>query len=399
MNSDFKIRDEEIFLIRLCRLEFSGEESEKLKILASVIADWRYFADLANSHGVGALVYYNLEKLGFLQHVPQEAAEFLRNVMMLSLARNTRHLNEMKEVLNLLNKAGIKTVLLKGLALEISVYGNKGIRQMTDVDVLISRENCIRARKILLAGGFASLPVKSPFHKLIITHTGKHLPSLVKNGFSVEIHHELFGTGKGDLTRVLYNNSIETEISNEKVFIPATQIFLIYLVKHLNYHEMNNESQLRLYTDLAVLIEKLREDILNDGLITLADQAGIRKVFACKLGLLKEFWGISFPAQINDFILKWNDPDSTAKFVFFLRSPKGNPPPDKAVPYRSTLREIPGIHRKIIYLLGDLFPSIHFMKKRYNCSSNLKALLYYPHRIGKLWYLIKPSPGVLRDQG
>ncbi|OFY44742.1 MAG: hypothetical protein A2Z69_01575 [Bacteroidetes bacterium RBG_13_44_24] len=282
-------------------------------------------------------------------------------------------------------------MLLKGLALEISVYGNKGIRQMTDVDVLISRENCIRACKILLAGGFASLPVKSPFHKLIITYTGKHLPSLVKNGFSIEIHHDLFGTGKGDLTRVLYNNSIETEISNEKVFIPAAQIFFIYLVKHLNYHEMNNESQLRLYTDLVVLIEKLREEILNGYLIALADQAGISKVFACKLGLLREFWGISFPAQINDFIQKWNDPDSTGKFVFFLRSPKGNPPPDKAVPYRSTLREIPGIHRKIIYLLGDLFPSIHFMKKRYNCSSNLKALLYYPHRIGKLWYLIKPS--------
>ncbi len=29
------------------------------------------------------------------------------------------------------------------------------------------------------------------------------------------------------------------------------------------------------------------------------------------------------------------------------------------------------------------------MKKRYNCRSSLKALLYYPLRFGKLWYLIK----------
>ncbi len=389
MNNDLNIRNEEILLIGLCRLEFSVEQGEKIKILASGTADWRYFADLANAHGVGALAYHNLEKLGFLQYIPREVTEFLRNIMMLSLARNARHTNEMKKVLDLLNKANIKTVLLKGLALEMMVYGNKGLRQMTDVDILISKENCIKARKLLIADGFTSLPVKSPFHNLIIAHTGKHLPSLLKNGFSVEIHHELFGAGKSVLTKMFYDNSYETEITGEKAFIPGAQIFFLYLMKHLWLHEMNNESQLRLYTDFVVLIERFRDEILNHDLPGLADQAGMSEIIAWKLEALRDLWGIPFPVWIDDYIEKWHNPDSIKKFVFFIKSPKDNPLPDKASPYRKTLRDIPGIHRKILFILGDIFPSIHFMKQRYNCKNGWKALFYYPHRLGKLWYLIK----------
>jgi hypothetical protein len=43
----------------------------------------------------------------------------------------------------------------------------------------------------------------------------------------------------------------------------------------------------------------------------------------------------------------------------------------------------------MFFVLGDLFPTLEFMKNRYKCSSSLKALLQYPLRFGKLWYLIK----------
>jgi hypothetical protein len=389
MNNNLNIRNEEILLIGLCRLEFSSEHTEKLKSRISGTADWKYFADLANAHGVGALAYHNLEKLGYLRYLPEEIAKYLHNILMLSLTRNTRHMCEMKGVLNLLNKADIKTVLLKGLALEMSVYGNKGLRQMTDVDVLISKENCIKAWELLITDGFESLPVKSFFHNLIIAHTGKHLPSLFRNGFSIEIHHELFGAGKNDLTIMLYEDTFETEIDGERTYIPKAQLFFLYLVKHLQYHEMNNESQLRLYTDLAVLIDRFREEIINKDLPGLADKAGMSEIVAWKLEILRDFWGISFPGFVDDLIIKWHNPDSAEKFLFFLNSPKNNPSPEKALPYRNTLKEIQGIHRKMLFLMGDLFPSINFMKKRYNCSSGWKALLYYPHRLGKLWYLIK----------
>ncbi len=392
MNTNIDISNEESLLIGLCRLEFSSEQTGKLRTLASGIKGWKYLADLANEHGVAALVYHNLEKLGIIQYVPQTVVDFLRNALMISMSRNAHHLNEMNEILKILNSSGIKTVLLKGLALEISVYGNTGLRQMTDVDVLISREDCLKARDLLIREGFTSLPLKSPLHKLILTHIGKHLPSLIKNGFSFEIHHELFGSGKSSLTGMLYDKSFETQINSERAFIPGAQIFFLYLVKHLFLHEKNNESQLRLYTDLVVLIEKFRDEIINTDLPVLAEMGSMSNILFSKLEYLRNIWGISFPGWLDEFINREYDPDSQDKFVFFLRSPKNNPVADKAWLYRYNIREIPCLHRKLLYILGDLFPSISFMKKRYKCSNSCKALLYYPHRLGKLLYLIKSLP-------
>jgi hypothetical protein len=389
MNKNLNIRDEEILLLGLCRLDFNVELKVMLMALAENLTDWSYFVSLADAHGVAALVYNNLEKLKFLQYLPKDGVEHLHNALLMSLSRNTHFTESVDEVLKLLNKENIKMVLLKGMALELSVYGNAGLRQMTDVDVLMTREDCLKARKVLMNNEFVSLPVKSVFHKPILADTGKHLPTLIRNDFLFELHHELFGAGKNILTKMLYEASHEIVIKGEKSFLPEPQIFFLYLVKHLYLHEMNNESQLRLYADLVVLIEKHRDEIINYELLEYAIQAGMQEILAWRLEPLRDLWGISFPDWVNDFINKWYNPDSINRFVFFLKSPKDNPSGDRAWLYRHHLSEIPGFHRKALYVFGDLFPTFDFMKKRYDCRSRWKALLYYPLRWGKLWYLVK----------
>lgn len=389
MNTRLSISDKEIALLGLCRLEFSEDQMVKIRTLLSSVTDWSYFGSMANAHGVAALIYHNLEKLKLLTYVPEEIVDSLRGALMKSLSRNAFNTQTMLEVLGLLNRANIKTVLLKGMALELSVYGNEGIRQMSDIDVLIVRDQCMKARKILIENGFVSLPVKSVIHKFIISNIGKHLPSLIKNGTSVEIHHELFGDRKKVLTRMLFDNSYEIELKGEKVFVPQPQLFFLYLVNHLYLHEMNNESQLRLYTDLVVLIDKYRDIILNQKLFEYASLAGMSEILAWRLEPLRDLWGISFTPAINDFMNKWHDQRSIDKFVFFLKSPKGNPPLDKAWYYRHAINEIPGLHRKLLFIIGDIFPTIPFMKRRYKCKNGFKALLYYPHRLGKILYLFK----------
>ena len=389
MKSEVRISDEEHLLLELCRLEFSDEQINRIKSLLAVITDWPYFSNLANEHGVAALVWYNLEKYQLHSEIPEAAAYFLKCTLMRSLGRNTFNTESMGEVLRLLNAENIKIVILKGMALENSVYGNQGLRQMSDVDILINRDECIKARKILIRNGYVSLPVKSFFHKLILAYYGKHLPSLIKNGTSVEIHHELFGGRKNLMTKMLYNSSYMVEIKGEKAWFPQPQIFFLYLVKHLWLHEMNNESQLRLYTDLIVLIEKHNYEILNYNLLKCASDAGMSEILAWHLEPLRDVWGVSFPGWLNDFIDKWHNEDFIDRFFFFLRSPKNNPSGDKAGFYRHILAEIPGFHRKFLFILGDLFPTVSFMKNRYKFKSTWKVLLYYPHRLGKVLWLFR----------
>ncbi len=387
MKNELDIRDEEILLLGLSRLTFGPELKVMLQALAETLTDWNYFSALANVHGVSALVLHNLEKLGLLSLLPSETVNSLRSALMMNLSRNTRNAESTAEVLRLLNHENIKVVLLKGMALEMTVYGNEGLRQMLDVDVLVSRDNCIRARDILEENGFVSEPLKSVLYKPIIADIGKHLPRLTKGGFSVELHHELFGAGKNILTRILYDTSQETTLNGEMAFIPKAQIFFLYLVRHLHSHEMNNESQLKMYADLVVLIEQFGDEIINYDLPVYASQTGMPEILAWKLEPLRDLWGMTFPGWINEFIDKWYNPDSINKFVFFLKSPAGNAITGRGSLYRHDLAEIPGIHRKILYVLGDLFPTITFLKRRYNCKSRWKAMLYYPLRWGKLWYL------------
>ena len=323
-NNRTDITCEEKLLIGLCRLEFSSEQINKLGTLASDIKEWKHIVIRANEHGVAALVCHNLEKLSLLQYLPSQELDFLRNVLMISMTRNVSHLNETAKVLKLINGAGIKTVLLKGLALEITVYGNTGLRQMTDVDVLISREECLRARDLLMKNGFTSLTLKSPIHKPILPYIGKHLPSLIKNGFSFEIHHELFGSGKSNLTKILYDESIENQINGERVFIPKPQIFFLYLVKHLFLHEKNNESQIRLYTDLVVLIERFGDEIFKKDLLILAEEAGIYNTLLYKLEIIRKLWELKLPGWLNEIIDRGYDSTDQPDFYFFLKSPKNN---------------------------------------------------------------------------
>ena len=381
--------NEELLLCRLCRLSFDNETIASLKSLAERISDWSYFYELAGRHGIAALVYNNMVSLDLLQFVPLNIKEILRNTLLNNIARNAGFTEKISEVLDLLNKQNIKVVLLKGLALELSVYGNCGLRQMTDVDILVSRDNALLARLILMENGFRSHPLKSTLYKPIFLDAGKHLPTLTRQGVAVEIHHELFSLKNTFLTKMLYDGSIEIEIKGNRAYIPAPGIFFLYLVKHLWLHEMNNESQLRLYADLAILLEKHSDSIIDPGLVDLAGKAEMNGVLASHLKPLRDFWDITFPGWMNDFIDKYSEISSTDRFKFFLKSPKDNPPPEKGEIYRYNLGEIRGFPRKLLFVAGDLFPTIEFMKRRYGCNSRFKAALHYPLRWGKLWYLVK----------
>ncbi len=391
MSMHADISPEEQLLISLCRLSFSEMQKKNIRILTKKITDIDKFVYLANEHGIIALVYHNLKETGAGDLLPEEKIASLANSRMKSLGRNTFLYKNIEQVLELLfRQEKIKTVLLKGMALELSVYGNKGLRQMNDIDILVPRKQCMEARRILLNNGFQSIPFKSPLYNLILPYYGKHLPELFKGGVSVEIHHELFNGPDHSLTERMITGSTEITFNKSSVLIPPVREFFLYLVKHLDKHENNGESQLRLYTDLFCMVDKYKKELLDTALFKEAEAAGLEKILAAKLFLLKRYWGIFIHPALETLINE-KIPDNTCQlFRTFLAQPKGHPVlNNRTHNYRQTIKQIQGFHRKIIFIIGDLFPTLRFMKKRYSTRSKLGALLYYPHRFGKLIYLVR----------
>ena len=114
--------------------------------------------------------------------------DIMHSAYLKNLSRNTFLYNQLEEIDSLAEKENIKIVLLKGAALEKTLYGNKGLRQMSDIDILVGHDKAALLRRILLKTDLNLAPLVSRFSRKNNAGFGKHLPEMYKNGIAVEIH-------------------------------------------------------------------------------------------------------------------------------------------------------------------------------------------------------------------
>jgi len=380
-NIKLKLSPEEELLLNLCRLSFNDENKSKIAGLVTKISDWNHFIWLANEHGIIAITFHNLEQLNLVSHIPYNAQATLKNLYLKSLARNSFLVEKFIELKKSLAEIGITPVVLKGMALEPGVYGNIGLRQMTDIDIFVQDKNaCLRAWKYLKNSAYTSKLLKSPLYSKILQDFGKHMPDLYKDGISLDMHFSLFDN----------DHHIETlSILTEKLelTIPEYHIHFLFLAKHLCDHELRGESQLRLYIDLFQIIMSARVDIISNHVIELADKLGLKTILFEKLFLLHKIWSVPLKEDLLNQLTDNQKSNAVNIFLGFLHDPKGQTGINKGARYRQTIRNIPTLRKKFIFLLGDIFPSVSFMQSRYNTKTRIWACFYYPIRVGKLLFL------------
>jgi len=373
-----KLSIEERLLLALANLTFNKQQKSEITALVSEIKDWSLFVQLANNHGISALVCNNLKELGLIEELPQDKVVFLQGAYLKSLSRNTILLEKFIELQNILGEAGIEAVLIKGMALELTAWGNMGLRQMNDIDLYIEPARCIEAWNLLISKGYTPAPVKSRLHKKYLLYIGKHLPELYKDGISFEIHHKLIQDKRKDEYSAI---TIESDTIEYK--IPQIEYHFLYLVSHLNYHENKGEAQVRQYMDLCQLMTQCTRDIKSSGILTLAKEYSAMDLLLTKFYQLHIFWNMPLPDDILNLISDSQKQEAVDTFLKFLRQPKGHEAPGHEEQFRKIVKLIPGFKGKFLYTLGELFPSLNFMKNRYALKSRFLAIFYYPYRIIK----------------
>ncbi|MBP8960592.1 MAG: nucleotidyltransferase family protein [Bacteroidales bacterium] len=383
---------EERLMLMLCKGPASKIDVLSIQDMMKSRVDWDKLINISNNHGVIALVRYNLDKIGLINQIPEYHKDILYKSYLKNLRRNTLIFNLLDKVFDIAEAEKIKVYLLKGLALESTVYGNMGLRQMNDLDILVKKNDAIRLRKKLLSNGFSSQPIISPLHEKILPGYGKHLPEMYRDGFSVEIHFNLFDRNGERLTELFFEKQwkyIFDQIPSTKYSVPHPLLMFIYLVRHLDWHEKTGHSQVRLYTDLFFLLSYYPKEILCEELWDISSEAGIEKALNEKLFILKIFWNIELPVIYENHISSSVDEEKTINnFIMFLCSPRNNIPRQHKQNLLQPLKEIHSLKDKIYFIAGYLFPSLTFMKYRYKTSSALKAIFYYPVRWAKLLNLI-----------
>jgi len=428
-------------LLLLSRMNFSSEQKRLIAEELKSFNEWKLLAGLAVRHGVAALIWQNLSDLGHAGEVPATERTLLEGLRFKSIARVSWITEAAAGVTALLEQEGIKVVLLKGLSLEHTVYGSKGLRQMSDADLLVAPSDALRARDILVREGFRSMSLKSPLYRHIILDLGNHLPELHRGGISVDLHYRLFGPeGEEMVERAIRDSIITTGVDREpgrnvavtreseavhdteigpglaresvagadtgslassRAGIPGTGTFRILppmtaflaLVSHIYKHEIKGEFQLRLWTDIYLLLDRYGKQILISRLAAAAEEAGIRKETAAVLTVMEQVWGVALPESMAADSSAAQEA-AVASFMNRLAHPGSVESISQREMFMRNLKALKSPRKKFIFILGDIFPSVGFMKRRYNCRSKVAAFLFYPHRLGKIPWIL----GLLRTE-
>lgn len=118
----------------------------------SEVRDWKDFERLVGLQRVGPLISSLARRHPDI--FPQETAAALAVRSRLSTLRSLAQAAHTCELTTLLGSAGVTTIVLKGAALEMSAYGEIGLRDPGDLDLLVLPEALDTAIAVMVDSGY-----------------------------------------------------------------------------------------------------------------------------------------------------------------------------------------------------------------------------------------------------
>ena len=148
--------------------------------------DWKAFEDDAMWHGVSSLAFNGLRCVQDRNLLPNPLFEKLKSEYKKNWVRNTIIFLELDRLVALLDKAKIPTILLKGAAINRMIYGDIGLKPMSDIDILVKKEDLNRVSQVLETSGYCRSGHQNLEHLLKVAyHVSFFNP---ENDVLLEIH-------------------------------------------------------------------------------------------------------------------------------------------------------------------------------------------------------------------
>lgn len=137
------------------------DRPEAISSLRTVICSgklsWEAVVSLANDHLLTPALWVELNRKCLIEALPDDLCDYLRDLHQLSKERNALLQAQLLEAVQQLNRINIVPVLLKGARHLVSdVYADTGVRIMSDIDLLVAREDVDKCLATLHELGYQS---------------------------------------------------------------------------------------------------------------------------------------------------------------------------------------------------------------------------------------------------
>ncbi|MHB9111525.1 MAG: nucleotidyltransferase domain-containing protein [Thermoleophilia bacterium] len=243
-------------LVATARLELDDDAKSEIIQLVGLKIDWGMLIHQSTVHGTAGLMLRHLSALSPQVAVPGETIDELRGIYLKITASSLKQMAQFKKVARKTGEAGVEIIVLKGAALAESLYGDVGLRPLSDVDILIREADWQKVSEILKLYKYSAFgqdfsPLPPSLTKYDIQ---THLQFLSPVGTCLEYQFDLFTLGIGMLDMPgVWMRSRESVVGGEKVRVLSAEDQLLHLVIHANRHGC---SRLKWLVDIA---ESLRQ--------------------------------------------------------------------------------------------------------------------------------------------
>jgi hypothetical protein len=144
----------EIELLLCCtRVYLTSTTRQRIKALLKENLDWSHLINTAAAHGVTPLLYTSLNTT-CPEIIPTTVLNQLRDHFFSNAQRNLFLIDELLKLLKLFKEHDIAAIPFKGPVLAASTYGNIALREFNDLDILLRKNDILRAKDLLTSVGY-----------------------------------------------------------------------------------------------------------------------------------------------------------------------------------------------------------------------------------------------------
>lgn len=341
--------------------------------------DWDALLGDARREGVAPLLYDAVRDRELL---PATLEEELRGDYYGTARQNVRLFHELEEVLGCLARDDVPVIVLKGAALADAVYGNVAVRPMCDVDLLVRERDVSAALRALAALGYESFGVEGLVPRDIHANQVMVRRSGSRN-IPIEIHWALFWFPyyrQVISTEYFWTTTLPLQIGDVPARMLGLEAQLLHLCGHLLHHGGNRDDYRLLWLhDIAAFTVRYGKQL--DWRQLLEQAKAYDLVLSLREILIRVGgeWQTPIPPDVLEKLRNIPASRNEQRAVSWLTALSGSSSMDD-YPLAS-LAALPTWRSRLAFLWHDLlFPSIAFMRRRYDIRHRFLVPLCYPYR-------------------
>lgn len=264
-------------------------------------AAWDEWLQALRWHGLSALVYSWLQSGPAVARPPAVILARLQDEYILRMAQAGYRRNQLRQLLLVLQEAGVKPIVLKGAALAETEYAQPELRPSVDIDVLVLPDDYARAREVMCWNGYRGQRGEQP-RPMEWNCSEELIPTNGKHYLSVELHWSL-----SPYAQVIREGDVQPLFERAKMAAGRADSFLILdaadELVHLCQHQLYKHPHLiRLIWlhDIHLLATRLQSIEEWQEIVRLSLQWQARLAVEQALSLAAEWFGTPVPAVAYD---------------------------------------------------------------------------------------------------